>query len=515
MGVRGVGVQAKPWSLLQGTDAVFLTRLGWLLFREKEREKCLATLDQAAQLDPQDPAVRKELAGVLAAAGRTKASLRMFDGVPLEVHDRFILVGLHATEKNYAAAENQCRTILEKKPNDRQAERLLADVLSWKKEFKESLEIIEKLVQAEPDDRALQVRLAEVTLWSHDYSRALERYQDLLDRSFDEPREWAGFVTAAASAPSLPETCRPMVDRVYQRMWQDQPRDVLLLSRLAWVLFRLRESTKCTVLLDRALALKPQEARVKKELAGVLAAAGRYKEALALYEGLALDRADRFFLAALHSALQDFAAAEAHYRALLDERPDDDAAMLLLADVLRWNRRFPEAEELYRKCSAIHPADPVLAVKLAEVALWSGNYETALARYQKILDENAARPDLWEGYINAAASAPKLNAANKKTVLKISEEILTWKSRDMVVMTRLAWVLRRIDEPGKSAALLQHVLAADSTCREVRLSLAEALSEAGAYDEAERHYAVLLRPAQEKKQEAGRASRPVYMPVKR
>jgi predicted Zn-dependent protease len=267
------------------------------------------------------------------------------------------------------------------------------------------------------------------------------------------------------------------------------------LSRLAWVLFRLKELPKVEQLLDRAMALRPSEPAVRKELAGVLAAAGRPQQAREMYEGLKLTFADHYRLAEIDIAAGEFAAAEKEVRIILKAKPDDLKGQLLLAAVLSGGKKYAEAAELYAKLLVDHPGDPTIPVKLAELALWSGDYDTALRQYQGLLDRDVGRPALWRGYIDAAASAKTLPKTAHDVVLHIYEQTRQAKPKEPVFLARLAWVLRRVKEAQKSTALLQQALALDPGSRTLRLQLAEALYEAGAYEEAEKHFQILLRPA--------------------
>src|SRR5262249_5864019 len=152
----------------------------------KEPEKATRLLERARELLPNGPAERKELAGVLAAVGRNKEALALFEGVPLEVEDRRRLAALHAAEKNFLEAEEQCRAILREKPHDKNTQRQLADILSWKKDYSESLVLFEMLLTDSPQDFELLRRRAEVTLWSGAYDKALAHFQKLLTAQFEQ-----------------------------------------------------------------------------------------------------------------------------------------------------------------------------------------------------------------------------------------------------------------------------------------------------------------------------------------
>jgi cellulose synthase/poly-beta-1,6-N-acetylglucosamine synthase-like glycosyltransferase/tetratricopeptide (TPR) repeat protein len=469
------------------TDVAFLARLAWLLHRAKEAVKAGKLLDRALALGPQDPGVRRELAGTLALVGRFKAALTMYQGVKLDLADRYHLVGVYAT------ALQQARAILEDQPDDEEAKRLMAYVQSWQLVVRDSLALVEKLAREAPKDRRLQVRLAEMTLWSGDFDKALGYFQGILEDQFEQPELWRSYIDAAASSTvALTKAHRRMAVRLYDLRSALEFR-VEYLCRLAWVFHRLREVPKVNALLDRALALRPTEGVARKELAGMLAAAGRHRQARTLYAGLKLTLGDRYRLVEIDIACEEFDSAEKQVQAILKVKPDDLKSRFLLAQVLSGRKRFAEAAKVYRDMLRDHPNDPTVRIKIAELALWGGDYDNAVNTFQRLLDRNMQQPALWKGYVDAAASASKLPGTAHRTLVYIFDKPRQSELEEPVFLTRLAWVLRRVQEPAKAVVLLEKVLGLEPTNRRIRLQLAETLYEMGSYQQAEKHFKVLLR----------------------
>jgi cellulose synthase/poly-beta-1,6-N-acetylglucosamine synthase-like glycosyltransferase/tetratricopeptide (TPR) repeat protein len=469
-------------------DAVFLARLAWVLQRLKETDRARVLLDRAVAVRPPGPAARKELAGVLAAAGRSREALGLYEGLPLDLADRYRLAALHAAVKDFAAAADQCRAILREKPQDRKARRQLADVLSWNKDYPEALALLEQLARDDPGDPELPVRLAEVTLWSGAYDKALTRFQALLEAKFDQPELWRSFVDAAAGAPQLTDAHAGLAVRIYERTDAEEAKDVVFLARLAWVLQRVKETAKASALLDRAVVLRPPGPAARKELAGVLAAAGRSREALRLYEGLPLELADRYRLAALHAAVKDFAAAAEQCRAILKEKPTDKRARRQLADILSWKKDYPEALALMQKLAEADPTDAELPLRIAQLTLWSGDYAKALARLQALLEANFNQPELWRSFVDAAASARQLTDAQVGLAVRIAEQAAVKETKDAAFLARLAWLLYRAKEPAKAGSLLDRAMALKPKDTGVRRELAGTLAAVGKFTDALQMY---------------------------
>src|SRR5262249_58699085 len=101
----------------------------------------------------------------------------------------------------------------------------------------------------------------------------------------------AGFVAAAGAADKPAPEPLALAVRICDQAAATSP-DVVLLARLGWVLSRNGETARAQTVLDRAVALKPADPAARRELAGILAAAGRAAEAMALYQGLTLSAED-------------------------------------------------------------------------------------------------------------------------------------------------------------------------------------------------------------------------------
>jgi predicted Zn-dependent protease len=456
-------------------QAQYLSRLSWVLVREGKATGTAAwlkragtMLDEAVALRPADPRVRRELAGVLAAADQHAAGLKMFEGLPLDPEDRFQLAVLHAGLKQFDEAEAHLQAVLKARPGDRRARQ-------W---------------------------LAQVTLWRGRSAEALKLLEDRLTEDFRQPELWRAYATALAGVARPTPRQVELAVRIAGQPPGGGPDTATFLTRLAWALYR--EGKRVTnarlvehagALADRALALRPEGGDERRELAGVLAAVGKTKAAWALLDGLPPRDDDRRLRVNLLAADKRLDEAEAEARRLAEERPGDSEARLLLADVLGWNHKTAEAAAIYKGLLRANAADQGLRRRLAEVTLWSGDFDKALALYHDLLAADEDQPDLWPGYVDAAASARELPAGPHRRLLLLIAGQTRGAGRDPVFLARLSWVMRRLGEKARSVALLRAALARDPASREVRTRLAEALQAAGQYAEAERHYEYLLRTA--------------------
>ena len=132
-----------------------------------------------------------------------------------------------------------------------------------------------KLLEQRKNDPELLVRLAQMALWGKHFDEALRRYHDLLAKDWQQPDLCAGYGDAAASAyiennkaKELPEDSKSLLLKIYDRT--SDSKDPVYLTRLAWVMRRLKEPAKAVAMLQKALVLDPGKREVKRHLAEAL-----------------------------------------------------------------------------------------------------------------------------------------------------------------------------------------------------------------------------------------------------
>ncbi|HVK14228.1 MAG TPA: glycosyltransferase [Gemmataceae bacterium] len=414
---------ADAVSAADAKDALLTARVGEVYAAKIDPVKGRQFALKAYQLDPKDRTVRKEVGYVLASpkVGLFKEADVLLATSELEGEDRKYYVFVASQAENFEAARRQARMYLsEQLPGsleERVARRLLADVLTWKGDYEEALAIYERLLDAAKKDRDLRVNIAEVNRFWQNYPTALAKYAELLNEEFENTQLWIGFIDAASSAQPdgrlLPH--KELLLKVYDR-YAASINDARRLSRLAWVMIRLGEGARANELLNRAVAANPAQPAVRKELAGVLAAADRRPEAIAMLTSTdvmaTLDIKDLLNLADLLTAESQLERAEAELARVVTDT-SEKRYRVRYASVLLWNGKYAKAQELFTKLQRDFPADREIALRLAQAYLWAKDYTTALTRYTALLtmpDPEAtegplADPEIWRGYVDAAAGA--------------------------------------------------------------------------------------------------------------
>jgi tetratricopeptide (TPR) repeat protein len=508
-------------------DVILLSRLAWVLYRLKETALFEQVLDRAQALKPTDPAARKELAGMLGAAGRFKEALALYEGLPLDAEDRRRLGHLYEAAQDFAGAAAQYRLILEKQPDDQETRERLGLVLSWNKDFREAAAVYEQLAAAQPSNPAWAARAAELKLWSGDAPGALAAYTQVLDPDPRQPNLWRGFVDAAGQVPQLDAAQARLAKRIGLEVLAGPPeiipqlgastvgllasplgkgpllaasnlapkgpeRDPLFLSRLAWVLVKAGATADAEAVLERADALHPKDPAVVKELAGVFGAVGRFQRAIALFRGLDLSFADRLRLVQFYNGDHDFVSAETELRKLLKLRPGDREVEMMLADVLAWQGKPEASAALLQQLRKADPESKELTRRLAQVELWAHNYSASVELFGRLLDGNPNQPELWGDFVAAAAAAPSLDSRYRKLLMGLADKALADPPKDAPFLSRLAQSVRTLKEPDKAADLLLLAIKIDPDSRPITLQLAQTLYDAGRLEEAKRYFTAVL-----------------------
>lgn len=389
----------------------------------------LAPSEQVARADAFEAITRKEIGYILANEKimEYRKSDTMFSGVDLKGEERKTYALIASAAENYEAARRQARLyVAEQMPNtveERAARRFLAEILTWKQDYEEALAIYEKLSAASKEDRNLKISIAEVNRFWQNYPVALQRYAELLNDHFEDEKLWIGLIDSASSAPRpLVKQHKELLVKVHDRL-AGSLSDPRRQSRMAWVMLQLGEGAKANTLLTKAVSAKPEQPAVRKELAGVLAAADRRQEAIDMiaprYVYETLDLREILNLADLLTAESQLEKAELELATVIKDKlatfkPEEQKRYRVrYAEILLWSQRpekYLRAQEQFAQLVKDYPDDTVLPLRLAQTYLWSGDYVPALARYTSLLtlpqpnkDFALANVEIWRGFVDASA----------------------------------------------------------------------------------------------------------------
>ena len=415
-------------------DTLLWARLAVAMQYTGDAQKADLFITRALEMKNRDPVVRRELANSLTVLRRFKDAIEMYKGITLDRDDRLRLIDIATSAENLDLAVSEARALVLQDPTNKLDKKTLADVLSWRGDFSESLALYEQLVKDQPKDQDLMLKIADVTIWWRNYPEALVKFGELLTTRGEEARVYLGFIDAASSAPTLsPGHVKQALD-VYDNYMKDKTKitDPVRLTRLAWVMIRTDKGKKADDLtnygekadnlLNRALAMKPTDTETRRELAGVLAGRDRIKEAIAMFsliedEMTFEDRINYAILLSSGGTRENLDEAEKQFRKLIgsNERPKDAKVRRSYAEMMLWNgkydkKHFALAQMEFESLHKDFPKDDWLAVRVAQSLLWSGQYSASLPKFQDLMDlpvisDDRMKREIWMGYVDAAAGS--------------------------------------------------------------------------------------------------------------
>jgi tetratricopeptide (TPR) repeat protein len=284
----------------------------------------------------------------------------------------------------------------------------------------------------------------------------------------------------------------------------------------------LEDFAACERSLKRALALKPRWPDAWRALSDALLLAGRAPEADAAYARCLEASVDDPALMQAAAALVEgrLAPAEQALRDHLKTRPEDVAALRMLAEIGTRLGRYADAEALldralelapsftparhnlavvlYRqnragealphleRLLAVDPADPsYLNLKAACLSL-TGDYESAIRLYEAVLRKHSDQPKAWLSYGHALKTAGR--QADSIAAYRRSLALTPGLGEAYWSLANLKTVSLEDDVPAMQAQLTRSDLSDDDRLH-LDYALGKAFEDAGEWEASFRHYA--------------------------
>jgi tetratricopeptide (TPR) repeat protein len=217
------------------------TKLAEVYFWNQDFSAAAELYEEIAGLKPDDPKRQTALAEVYLRLGRNREAGVILDAVlacdPASREARILSAELYAAQKQLDKSLAVYREILAEK-YDRQIKARIADVLSWRQDYRDALAIYDELL-ADEDAEPFRLQKARILGWGNRYRQALREYQHILDRGANEAvgmemrakqLYWDGRVRRAIDAyrsllAADPANAEALFDLsqiyCYQAMWPD------------------------------------------------------------------------------------------------------------------------------------------------------------------------------------------------------------------------------------------------------------------------------------------------------
>jgi YaiO family outer membrane protein len=294
------------------------------------------------------------------------------------------------TMRQYVDAVAVYREGLEQSPANDEIRGALARLLSWEGAYPEATIFYREVLARHPEDQDIRVALAQVLSWQNQFVDARALYDQVLQddpkhvearRGLAEIAHWQGNRSEAVTRYEalLAETHNPEIEQQLHAVKSE-----LLAAAPPPYAGPFSSTTSTQESELRAIT-------VAMERANRFEVSKQYPEAEAVYREVLRQHPDndevRSALARVLSWQGAHAEATALYREVLTRHPDDQDIRVALAQVLSWQKHFDDARQLYDEVLRVDPKHVEARRGLAEVAHWEGNRSEAVTRYEALLAE--------------------------------------------------------------------------------------------------------------------------------
>lgn len=299
--------------------------------------------------------------------------------------------------RQYVEAVSVYREGLAQFPENDDLRSALAQLLSWQGAHVEATQLYGAVLFRHPEDQDVRIALAQVLSWQKQFNEAHRLYDQVLEadqkriearRGLAELAHWQGHREEALTRYEalLAETHDPEIAEQLNAVRSD-----LAASQKAPVPQTLPGASTA----DTTSQVTASELKRAK----VLEAAKQYPEAEALYRTLLRQDPENDEIRAAFARVLSWQGRHVEaitlYRELWSRHPEDQDIRIALAQVLSWQKQFPEAKALYEEVVRAEPGNVEARRGLAEVAHWQGNRTEALQRYETLAAETQD-PDIMK-----------------------------------------------------------------------------------------------------------------------
>jgi len=181
------------------------------------------------------------------------------------------------------------------------------------------------------------------------------------------------------------------------------PTTAVFLKNAGFALIRAQQTQAAVPFLEQALKLEPKNGDLRIALADAYTRLNRRKEALAIYESLQEQLADRpafwFNLGVLRAQSNNLDGATVAYERALELNPNDLDALNNLG-LLHYRRgQYDQARTIFQKLVGLNPSSTQAKLNLAAACLKLGDRKEAAAQWREVLKAN---PKQWLIRLNLA-----------------------------------------------------------------------------------------------------------------
>lgn len=370
-----------------------------------EFERALAAAQDLERKQPDDP-LGRHLVGVVHSARKDDAAARAAFERALALRPNYLpsiqaLATLDAGENKAGEGRRRFEALIEREPANDQAILALADFQARTgAAAAEVLATVQRAVSANPKSASARIALVNLHLRGRDVQAAVDAARQAAQALPDDVRVLEALAQAQERAGQGQQAAETL-----NRIVALQPDAVRPLRQLAAFHARQKDPDRAAGALRRAQRLAPTDREIARDLVAVLAANGRYRD-----------------------ALNEVAALKAR-------APEYGGVHLLEGDVLAAQKRWPEAEQAYREGLKREPTSGLLAAR-THATLLSADRKAEADRFARDWLQRHPKETAFRMYLADRALAGNDFAA----AARLYEAVIAAEPRNAVALNNLAWI---------------------------------------------------------------------------
>ena len=429
--------------------------------KQQNWDQALARFEEYFKRFGDDLDLRKEYAGVLVQAGRTRDALAEF------------------------------QRLIARKPGDRDLLVSLGDVAVQAKEYRLAIATLIRALEAGPADPGISVKLARAYIFDEDFGYALQVYDQHLARiRLDDDRAptTLGALLIDLGRPNDAAT-------LAKAQLAKKPSDAEIQATLIRAYASLGDRVKALEVLQTMTDRTAHGVGVRQQLGDGLYAAENYELAAAVYEQLLqLKPADGFALLGLtrvHMKMFEPEQALSTLAQVPSEPAYERSGLLARAEYHQLVGEYLDAKEIYRTFLRRNEEDYEVRLSLAQLYEFIREDEKAKAQYCKIppgaLQARKARIGVASTLTTQRYFAEAVD---------VCKRLLAEKPDDGAAMNQLVRTLGKmgltLDAETQARVFLKDNPRNEPACLSVRLALAKVLRDDRKFKEAASEYELIL-----------------------
>lgn len=339
-------------------DAQYLALLGSAYMQSGDVQKAGMLLQKAAEISPDQSAIRAQLALSMLASGEAdKAISELETAVDLNqglVQADIMLVLTLLQNKEFDKAVDTARSLVGKLPDNPMPYNLLGVAELGRQDFKAARSSFEQALKISPQFSVAELNLAQLDLREGNVDEATHRYMSILKQDPNNAQAMLALAAIADRAGNAGDALQWL-----EKAWDKNPSQFSVGSVLAERYLQRGERLKA-LQVARSLESAQADSPAVQRLLGIVLLANddpaNAKQAFVRYGELASKSPDPWQLkAGAEVRLKDFAAAEDALKQALSFDSKYFPSLVMKGELLLRDRRFSELSQVIAVLREAHP----------------------------------------------------------------------------------------------------------------------------------------------------------------